>query len=238
MSEGTESIRIRRTPESDRSQVLILEKRTKISEGDGMATGGIYQAEGQIQGDWRRRRVPIVIKAYKHNAHDLFPGIASTHRAARHDKLRVPRTVRYNVEHGIVVLTDFNSQGHIALSYNNPSELVAENSLTTIPGFETVIKEVFAQAAFAASKNYAVLADCYFILIPSKEGETADFVIGDLENLIKRDGEDPAGLSLAYYNLDAAKRFLDGFCKKWLTENSLKMYENLIDEAWKDARNK
>lgn len=230
MTEGPQKLRMQRSPKSTRSETLILKDGKKISAGGGMATGGVFQAEGQFEGDWRRRKMPVVIKAYERSGHEIFPSIAETHKSALKDKIRVPRTLRYNVEEGMIVLTDLNARGHVALSFNNPSELIAENSLTELPGFEQTAKDIFTHAAYAASKNYAILADGYFVMVPTKEKEKTDFVVGDLQSLVKRTEPDPPGMSLRVYNLKGARRFLDGFCRIWLTEDVQERYLDMIEK--------
>jgi|GEM_PF-2193618 len=245
-TEGVEHVNVRRTPAREGQPIeavqhLILEMPKKISGGGNLSLDGVYQVMACNARDREGKLIPVVVKAYSHWNQNDINYMSVVHKEMRERGFKVPRTLRFDSDRKITLMTDFNGEDHIALSSNNPASIEA-HSLSELSGFEDVAREILEEAIRAGVGGYSVPVDSYFLLVPTNDSASLDFIIGDLDGLARK-GEKGASyesIPLVEENLSEAMIFLRGFLHRWLTDGAVKQYARMVTAAelsvWSPAR--
>lgn len=245
------TVTARKSPEAEQASTVQVKKKERISPGgDVWATGGVFKIETTHPKDSRHRHPrSFVLKQYPkktfHNE-DItmhFHKLADLHKHMKQDGLKVPTTMRFDVEKNGVIMTDLNTHNYIALSFNNESDLVkkgwrrGETQFDSIPNFEQIIEAIHEEAISAGLKGYGIPADAYLILVPQTPGVETDFFIADLD-IVERTqlGEDTNTSELLDLNTSHAERFLFEFAQRWLTEDAVAHYSDALRTAARGAR--
>ena len=200
---------------------VIITPAGQISVG-GEFSDGVYAAELHIAHDDRKRSVPCVMKVASKNATpESLLRQTDVHDSMLRDKLKVPRTLRVDAEHGISILTDLNMHGHVALSSNNDCSLVEKNSIVDIPRFEEYMRDICRELIRCGERGYRIAFDGIYFLFPQSATEW-DFVFGDFDDITQNN--DPPGKTV-HHNLlfglaEAVRRFED----RWMTREPDRRY--------------
>ena len=249
----SQPLEIQRSPSSVRSEKVILEKTESISRGGGYARRGVYSGAIRFVGDSEKTQIPMVIKAYNHPGpqyeatfKSLMERISKIHKQMRDEGFRVPRTLRFDMARHFVIMTDLNINGHVALSCNNDSDLIGDETLKELPTFEKTASNLFNEAIRAGAHAYGIHSHCYMMLVPQKTGVETDFVIADFDSLEWNPKEEvlPKETALIYveHNLTEAHSFLREFIEKFVTPDMQSHYLSLASVAhqksWNSAKRK
>lgn len=222
------------------SQDVIFRKTHAISPGGIFATGGVSGGQLRYIEDPKGRESAVVVKQYD----DLYPETkhmlkhnADIYNQMKESGMKVPRTFRVDFEKAAIIVSDLNQGGRVALAFGTPSHLVAEHSITQIPRFETLAKNIFAEALKGSEKGYTIPTDAYFILVPVTGEAEADYVIGDFDNVYHLSiraflSKRIKGAILADENINRAEKFLLWFCGTWLTPETSGVY---VEKVWEIA---
>lgn len=224
-----EKLSLRRKSSSKKTTEFQVKDKKKISSGGYFAEEGVYSARLSMRVERKDRSTPVVIKSYGEykDVTQLFERLSKVHQMMKRDGLSVARTLRFDTKKNITVMTDFNQADAVALAHRNPSEIVKEGTLESIPGFETLVKKLIAHTIHASEKGYYLPMDTYFLLIPQKEEGATDFVIGDLDiirhkelgdkkNMMEGEGKD-----LLQENMRILRTFIGEFCMNWLKDKQM-----------------
>lgn len=223
-----EKLSLRRKSDSKKATEFQVKGEKKISDGGHFAEEGVYSAHLSLKKK-EGRSAPVVIKSYGEykDVTQLFERLSKVHQMMKRDHLNVPVTLRFDTKKNITVMSDFNQTDAVALSYRNPSEIIKENTLESIPGFHMLVENLIHHTVYASEKGYYLPMDTYFLLIPQKEDGATGFVIGDLDIIRhtelgdKKTMMEGEGKDLLEENLRLLRTFIGEFCMNWLKDKDL-----------------
>lgn len=173
------------------ANVLITQKRF-ISEGrfgvvyEVMArtVGSIPLPGGQRPFDTKRRahESSAIIKVFKNPAdaeHALM-----MHRLCSDAGLRTLPTYRVDTERAVAIMTELNSEKHVALSCNNWNLRSDEIKMQEISNWEEMLQRYFDEAIKATAHNIVLKTDVYFFRIPTDTlSPQLDFFAADYDTV-------------------------------------------------------
>ncbi|MDO8499824.1 MAG: hypothetical protein Q7S66_04145 [bacterium] len=220
------------------TEVVVPDDDKKIQKiGEGIY-GQVYQAEVQVGG----HRLKMVVKDFNKTSQGFRPiAIARTNArqaienygAAKEAGVKVFTTYRLSEDGTKILMTNGNNAETVCVGSNPSSDSVTDfgaEKLEAIDHFENFVKNILEQASLAGSNGIFISIDAYFFLLNRKRPGVVEYVVGDLDEVIKN----PtffARHDLPVRNVELACRALDFFVSKNVASEDIKNeYFQLISD--------
>jgi len=217
---------------------LTVKDLKPVGKGSGLWSDKVETGIAYSETDPRVGEMAVAIKHYEgeHNFEEHAAVMARIYKGMKEAGLKVPTTLRFDMEKKLSIMTYLNRDGYVALADDNQSDLVKFKSLRGIAGFEKLLPKLFDHALDAAKKKFLLPTDSYFMLIDPMNKKDTDFIIADFDivhdesrqqAMIDSTGRQPMR-GMPEENLSRAKTFLLGFCGTWLIPSIVNEYCQVI----------
>ena len=215
---------------------LKIISETHINEG---VFGDIFDAVVEING--KRKR--FIVKKYKsfyyrtifHSAEENAKEAMENYTLAKNSGLKVFPTFRMGEDGKSILMTTGFLNDQICVSVNNTKNIVdfEKTSIKEIQDLNKFLTEFFTEGLKAAQKGIRIHEDVVFFILNKTEPTKIDFVLGDVDSLLKKESTKLTGLK----NIEDLKSILVKFCARNIDLSFFKEFLERVEYYCNQAKN-
>jgi hypothetical protein len=224
---------------SETEEAVEITFGVEISPGGEYAKRGVYEVRIKFLDNPSQNELPAVAKMYDMDI-DNRTLLRTPWRYAdlKEAGIPVPKVLKVDIGNRMIIASDLNEGGLVAVSSNSPTNLVSLHSIL-IPNVDALSTQMANALAGAANKGLIIHSDSFFWKVPAtrvgiaQQRAPIDWIVGDFDNVVFIDVISPSTVRTNLKELE--KSFLQ-FIEKYAIPQKVEEYSNVVRRNVSAAR--